>query len=169
MELNTAWASARGQLNTALQASASAPSARLREVQVSAPRLQSTSRLTCVALTSVHPTSGLHPLHPGCPPGMGMGPPAFWRGAGASCTRFFPPRRGAPRSQRAPKPPREFGGAQHIDEIVACFSQVLSALTHRAMRSSYPLSFLLFLRASGINSLLTGTRAVSIFCCPRDL
>jgi hypothetical protein len=34
-ELNTAWASARGQLNTALQVSASAPSARLREVQVS--------------------------------------------------------------------------------------------------------------------------------------
>jgi hypothetical protein len=34
-ELNTAWASARGQLNAALQVSASAPSARLREVQVS--------------------------------------------------------------------------------------------------------------------------------------
>jgi hypothetical protein len=33
-ELNTAWASARGQLNAALQVSASAPSARLREVQV---------------------------------------------------------------------------------------------------------------------------------------
>jgi hypothetical protein len=33
-ELSTAWASARGQLNTALQVSASAPSARLREVQV---------------------------------------------------------------------------------------------------------------------------------------
>jgi hypothetical protein len=33
-ELNTAWASARGQLNTALQVSASAPSVRLREVQV---------------------------------------------------------------------------------------------------------------------------------------
>jgi hypothetical protein len=35
VELNTAWASARGQLITALQVSASAPSARLREVQVS--------------------------------------------------------------------------------------------------------------------------------------
>jgi hypothetical protein len=34
-ELNTAWASARGQLNAALHVSASAPSARLREVQVS--------------------------------------------------------------------------------------------------------------------------------------
>jgi hypothetical protein len=34
MELNTAWVSARGQLNTALQVSASAPGARLREVQV---------------------------------------------------------------------------------------------------------------------------------------
>jgi hypothetical protein len=34
-ELNTAWASARGQLITALQVSAFAPSARLREVQVS--------------------------------------------------------------------------------------------------------------------------------------
>jgi hypothetical protein len=33
-ELDTAWASARGQLNAALQVSASAPSARLREVQV---------------------------------------------------------------------------------------------------------------------------------------
>ena len=33
-ELNTAWANARAQLNTALQASASASSARLREVQV---------------------------------------------------------------------------------------------------------------------------------------
>jgi hypothetical protein len=33
-ELNTAWGSARGQLNEALQVSASAPSARLREVQV---------------------------------------------------------------------------------------------------------------------------------------
>ena len=75
------------------------------EMQSSAPRLQSTSRSTCFALTSVHPTSGLHPLHPGCPPGMGMGPPAFWRGAGASCKRGFPPRRGAPRSQRAAKPP----------------------------------------------------------------
>jgi hypothetical protein len=32
-ELNTAWASARAQLNTALQVSASASSARLREVQ----------------------------------------------------------------------------------------------------------------------------------------
>jgi hypothetical protein len=33
-ELNTAWASARGQLNAALHVSASAPSARLHEVQV---------------------------------------------------------------------------------------------------------------------------------------
>ena len=70
--------------------------------QNSAPRLQSTSRLMCVALTSVNPTSRLHPLHPGCPPGMGMGPPAFWRGAGTSCKRGFPPRRGAGRSQGRP-------------------------------------------------------------------
>jgi hypothetical protein len=47
------------------------------KLAASAPRLHSTSRLMCVALTSVHPTSGLHPLHPGWPPGMGMGPPAW--------------------------------------------------------------------------------------------
>ena len=60
-----------------------------------------------VALTSVHPTSRLHPLHPGWPQGMGMGSPACWRGAGTGCKPFVPPRP-APQSAPnggGPKPP----------------------------------------------------------------
>jgi hypothetical protein len=61
--------------------------------------------LMCVALTSVHPTSGLYPLHPGCTSGYGD----WWAGmlAGACSglyAYFFAP----PAPQNAwgrPKPP----------------------------------------------------------------
>jgi hypothetical protein len=118
----------------------------------SAPRLQSTSRSMCFALTSVQPPSGLPPLHPGCPPGMGMGPPAFWRGAGASCKRGFPPRRGAPPEPGGPNPRERSSYFIFRSRLIA--KQGPLAI-HRAMRSSYPLSFLLLPhRASRINSPL---------------
>jgi hypothetical protein len=52
----------------------------------SAPRLYSTSRLMRVALTSVHPGCGLHPVHPGCTSGYGD----WWAGvlAGA-CSGLY--------------------------------------------------------------------------------
>jgi hypothetical protein len=47
------------------------------DINGSAPRLYCTSRSMCVALTSVHPTSGLHPVHPGCTSGYGDGTPGM--------------------------------------------------------------------------------------------
>jgi hypothetical protein len=58
----------------------------------SAPRLRSTSRLMRVALTSVHPTSGLHPVHPGCTSGYGDWWAGMLAGACSGLCAYFPPR-----------------------------------------------------------------------------
>jgi hypothetical protein len=98
-----------------------------------------------------------------------LGPPACWRGAGTGCKRGFPPRRGAGKSQGQRQNPRELCWPADLSTSRSPL-QGNVAMIHRAMALSNPrLCVPASITASGINWLLTGTRAVSIFCCPRDL
>jgi hypothetical protein len=116
---------------------------------ISAPRLYSTSCLTCVAITFYIPDV-LYILYIRVvPPGMGMGGPACWRGPGPGCTLLFPPRRGRQRSRGSAKKKRvNCGGAHHISIAIDCQA--------RSCRHSprygiifYPLSFFLLPQGVG--------------------
>jgi hypothetical protein len=104
-----------------------------------------------VAITSVHPGCGLHPVHPGCTSGYGD----WWAGmlAGAWSGGLYayfsaPAGRGKEPAGQPPKPrqPKSGGGrSQAIESSL----QGAFALVHRAMTLSYPLSFLLLPQGVG--------------------
>jgi hypothetical protein len=84
----------------------------------SAPRLHSTSRLMRVALTSVHPGCGLHPVHPGCTSGYGDWWAGMLAGACSGLYAYFSAPPAPQNARRWPKPPPGASSSAGILQIV---------------------------------------------------
>jgi hypothetical protein len=113
-----------------------------------APRLHSTSRSTCVAITFVHPGCALHPVHPGCTSGYGDGWAGMLAGAWSGLCASFSAPAGPGKEPAAPETPAKIGGANHVSIAIDCQARSLRhSLRHGII--FYPLSFLLLPQGVG--------------------